>query len=65
MRFPSFSSNENLSQYNFTQYFNPSKMKKIIDSDWNIEYDEEWLLENGIKDITDAQTHIKKICFKN
>lgn len=61
MRFPSFSSNENLSQYNFTQYFNPSKMKKIIDSDWNIEYDEEWLLENGIKDITDAQTHIKKI----
>ena len=51
MRFPSFNPNQNLSQYNFTQYFNPSKMKKIIESEWNVEYDEDWLLENGIKDI--------------
>jgi len=61
MRFPTFNPNQNLSQYNFTQYFNPSKMKKIIESEWNVEYDEDWLLENGIKDINDAQTHIKKI----
>ena len=61
MKFPNLNPNENLSQYNFTQYFNPSKMKKIMESEWNIEYDEEWLTVNGIKDITDAKTHINKI----
>ena len=61
MKFPLFNPNENLSQHNFTQYFNPHKMKKIIDSGWNQEYCEEWLFENGIKDIQDAQLHINKI----
>ena len=61
MIFPTFTPNESLSQYNFTQYFNPSKMKKIIESGYNVEYDEEWLRVNEIKDFNDAQTHIKKI----
>lgn len=61
MKFPTFNPNESLHQYNFTQYFNPSKMKKIIESEWNVEYDEDWLFENGIRDITDAKTHITKI----
>ena len=65
MKFPSFTPEQNLSIYRFKQIFNPKLVKKIKESNYNVEYDADWLLDCGIKDITDAQSHIRKIYAKS
>jgi len=62
LRFPVFRPEENLNTYHFTQYFDPTKAKKIMESHYDMKYDQEWIEQNDLsRGVDSAQTHIKKL----